>query len=1124
MGTPITLANPSAGWRTDLDAALLPQGACQDVLNMSFANGTWRSRAGRTRHDRIAIGTSPLADAPRALAEYSWYGDTLGFDDGLNHSRFVLAASTKLYYTTSNDQKSWTEITDADLDATHAIHMLQHGNWLYIVDGVSAVKRWNPTDGLEVLNDLDAPTVAPAITVNGIQAEIGDCRHGDTYGLCSKKGDRYRKVGGANSWTCTTWDGDNDEIEGACARLVRGDASTTGGHATAIAFEVIGKGNDTNGYAMTGNATWQQTLLKPMDLRQVEALSLRIRPEYDTNDFKRMGFAFSQDGTTWQKFNVALTGLASGVWATVEIDISSVEMEDRSQVSYLQFTTHVLTGSDSSGCESGTAKRVNYAGRGTLSTNIYGVQKPDGSAAHLDHYWVATALLLDGVYTDAAGSTTQKGKYEFTYTYSFDPLNADSELEGPAYVNPDASTDITALPYPTVVVNDLTTFGFEITVYKDQGVQPYFINVYARSELSAGSFRRIAEIPACSTINASTAGLSRVDNVVTLTTSVAHGIAVGDSITVAGSSIFTGSGSFDGTFTVISKVEDRNDQVTYAQAGVDATGGHGTVAVSRSIDTVTRTDEVVTVLCTTAHGFMVGESVVIAGTVGGATIDGTYTIDTVPATPADGSDKATSFTYEQVETDSLAAGGTATVSWLVAAPGASRASNIVTITCNAAHPFAVGDLILVEGITPASFDNVTGTLAVASLPAGIAESFTYAQTAANAQGGGGYVWFYAAHAFTATWDGSYPSDAEFLVEYINVPPEGCSNLYAWRERMVYVLNDTLYISNYDNPMRVPQVAIEDSPSYLGGWRKVGTDGTPIIGCGVFGSYLIPMKRGSDWLLQGTGSTDFSLVQMATSINCSSSDTICQVPGQLLAWLDDKALGGWDGQQFNDPKSPNAFGRALDGFLKTKTLADQRAAMALYDADTKCLMLRIGGEMAVYESAGTWTKWDDLNIGAWIYSYQAEKQGVYAAVQWWTGGPVDMLVLNDGDTDVTSDASVDAAIACSWTSGEFDAGSGRYQDCVRVSVTAGLTMPVASVVAAVMANGADYQATPTATQPQTGPVTLAVPTAPGESGIATWRPGLIPDAVSHALRVAFSTRATVELTQIQITLNTRGAVR
>lgn len=64
--------------------------------------------------------------------------------------------------------------------------------------------------------------------------------------------------------------------------------------------------------------------------------------------------------------------------------------------------------------------------------------------------------------------------------------------------------------------------------------------------------------------------------------------------------------------------------------------------------------------------------------------------------------------------------------------GASRTSNVVTITTSAPHGFAVGDEVIVSGVTDSSFN---GTFTVATAPT--STTFTYAQTASNASSGNG---------------------------------------------------------------------------------------------------------------------------------------------------------------------------------------------------------------------------------------------------------------------------------------------------------------------------------------------------------------------------------------------------
>ena len=88
----------------------------------------------------------------------------------------------------------------------------------------------------------------------------------------------------------------------------------------------------------------------------------------------------------------------------------------------------------------------------------------------------------------------------------------------------------------------------------------------------------------------------------------------------------------------------------------------------------------------------------------------------------------------KIYVDDLGTGAFITEKTIAAAgiPGVSRATNVVTVTTTAVHGFAVGQYVVIAGVTDASFN---GTFAIATTPA--ANTFTYAQTAANATSGGG---------------------------------------------------------------------------------------------------------------------------------------------------------------------------------------------------------------------------------------------------------------------------------------------------------------------------------------------------------------------------------------------------
>src|SRR3970040_553937 len=70
---------------------------------------------------------------------------------------------------------------------------------------------------------------------------------------------------------------------------------------------------------------------------------------------------------------------------------------------------------------------------------------------------------------------------------------------------------------------------------------------------------------------AATSGAVRATNVVTITTTAPHGLAVGQTVSVTGVTYFT----FTGTFVIVAVPSTTT--FTYAQTAADATSGNGTV-------------------------------------------------------------------------------------------------------------------------------------------------------------------------------------------------------------------------------------------------------------------------------------------------------------------------------------------------------------------------------------------------------------------------------------------------------------------------------------------------------------------------------------------------------------------
>ncbi|MGH7143970.1 MAG: beta strand repeat-containing protein [Planctomycetota bacterium] len=154
---------------------------------------------------------------------------------------------------------------------------------------------------------------------------------------------------------------------------------------------------------------------------------------------------------------------------------------------------------------------------------------------------------------------------------------------------------------------------------------------------------------------AANAGLSRVSNLVTVTTAAAHGYTTGDIIYIAGAD----DTSFNGTFQI---TVASSTTFTYAQTGVDATSENGYAYKAKRVIGDAKIDSVanvgisrdnpsstVTVKTTGANHFVVGDSVQIAD-VTDTTFDGVFTVTAVNT-------GANTFTFTQAGPNADSGGG-----------------------------------------------------------------------------------------------------------------------------------------------------------------------------------------------------------------------------------------------------------------------------------------------------------------------------------------------------------------------------------------------------------------------------------------------------------------------------------
>ena len=165
----------------------------------------------------------------------------------------------------------------------------------------------------------------------------------------------------------------------------------------------------------------------------------------------------------------------------------------------------------------------------------------------------------------------------------------------------------------------------------------------------------LAQTAASTNIVKSVTLKSLTNAVATLTTSVAHTYTVGESVVVAGV-----DATFNGTYTITAVT---SGTFSYAKAVADVSQVAATTAVTKSVTNKELTSNVATLTTSTAHGYQVGNSVVVSSI--NATFNGTHTITSVTST---------TFSYSLVDTDVVSSGaaGSALVDQLLGTTSVTR--------------------------------------------------------------------------------------------------------------------------------------------------------------------------------------------------------------------------------------------------------------------------------------------------------------------------------------------------------------------------------------------------------------------------------------------------------------------
>jgi hypothetical protein len=314
----------------------------------------------------------------------------------------------------------------------------------------------------------------------------------------------------------------------------------------------------------------------------------------------------------------------------------------------------------------------------------------DGSA-----YWYTTAgsapngLSLSHTWFDTAGSVfTGSGKF------SHDLINAGEltwteDLHIKSIIGTiDLTIDTSASPI-TMTDQDVVY----VTLVRDQDFQPGNTFTFTNGSKTVNAIVSVSGIVAGDWIKLNTDNAlcwaqvaSVVGSTVTLNTAYVGSSSSGKALRTQGN-------------YVMQKSSPKNMPNS---ADVYWVGKRDDGSFSRAVLTAAvRTSNVITYTTATTHNFILGDDVVVSG-VTPTDFNGTFSI----ASLIDG----TQFTVNSVGPDSAATSfGEAVSSDVITA--ASRTSDIVTFTFATTHTFAAGNVIIVTGMTPSSFNGnftVTG--------------------------------------------------------------------------------------------------------------------------------------------------------------------------------------------------------------------------------------------------------------------------------------------------------------------------------------------------------------------------------------------------------------------------------
>lgn len=143
------------------------------------------------------------------------------------------------------------------------------------------------------------------------------------------------------------------------------------------------------------------------------------------------------------------------------------------------------------------------------------------------------------------------------------------------------------------------------------------------------------------------------NNLATITTAIAHGFKVGDTITVTGAN----NATYNGTYTVSATPTQTRFSYARTSGNINSAGSSGNVQIQinavpqANISTTALTSNIALITTSVPHGFSIGQTVTIAGA-SNSIYNGTYQIISIPA--------INQFNYERINANIASTGSSGT--------------------------------------------------------------------------------------------------------------------------------------------------------------------------------------------------------------------------------------------------------------------------------------------------------------------------------------------------------------------------------------------------------------------------------------------------------------------------------